>query len=603
MLVYSTKWDDIRCNTYKKLEKKINQYDVISFDIFDTTLIRLVESPVEVFSVMENRENVGIDGFVSKRIKAQKSAYKTWGEKTNLEKIYVELQKINNIDSPLKEELIMTEVETERKLCVANQTVIDLMKYAKEHNKTVVFTSDMHLGKVHLMEVFDGKISHNLYDEIYCSCDYGCTKSSGRMFDILIKNYPERKILHIGDNVISDVLKTFGKKNIDFLMMPYICLNSLQKIIKYGISDKKTLSEKWVFKEFAPALWSFCEWVDKNAREHHCEELMFITREGAFLRELFDIYSSGYKTMTLFASRQSLLGASVDLNWEWIDRLWGEQKLQYLLNVFHINGSCKNKDKLVKHCGDLDEIRTAMEEHSRQQRKILIDYIKALGCNKGNLGFIDVGWKGSSQTFLKKILENEGIQITLHGFYIGVLKDEKYNIEKDGFVCSLTDEKYIKDICNSGFIFETVLSPQYGTTEEYEVRNGTTVPVTDLEDQRSQSVIAMQKSVVDFFGLMVSCKEAVKRIDREWALDRLFFHLNYPAYEMANELGDIAWKDFNQIRFVAKPRKISEYIKKPYLFIKDLHNCGWNSAFCLRLFKLPIPWFKIYSIIKGEGKK
>lgn len=57
-----------------KILKEIKNYDIVSFDIFDTLLKRNVKEPTDVFSYMEKKYQ--INGFREKRIEAEKAARK-----------------------------------------------------------------------------------------------------------------------------------------------------------------------------------------------------------------------------------------------------------------------------------------------------------------------------------------------------------------------------------------------------------------------------------------------------------------------------------------------------------------------------------------------
>lgn len=67
---------------YTDIDKLINyciKYDVISFDIFDTSLVRLTDAPEDVFDIVG--KIIGDNSFRNKRIRAQKIAEK------NIEKV------------------------------------------------------------------------------------------------------------------------------------------------------------------------------------------------------------------------------------------------------------------------------------------------------------------------------------------------------------------------------------------------------------------------------------------------------------------------------------------------------------------------------------
>ena len=80
---------DLLYTSLDKLIKHCEKYDVISFDIFDTALTRVVDSPEKVFHIIG--KTIGDNLFVSNRIRAQKIAEEKYGKTANLENIYQEM--------------------------------------------------------------------------------------------------------------------------------------------------------------------------------------------------------------------------------------------------------------------------------------------------------------------------------------------------------------------------------------------------------------------------------------------------------------------------------------------------------------------------------
>ena len=61
-------------NYLDKIKKEIDKHKVISFDIFDTLLLRPYINPTDLFLHLEKLE--GIDGFYTARLLAEKQARK-----------------------------------------------------------------------------------------------------------------------------------------------------------------------------------------------------------------------------------------------------------------------------------------------------------------------------------------------------------------------------------------------------------------------------------------------------------------------------------------------------------------------------------------------
>ena len=80
-------------NGQQKIILKLEKYDVVSFDIFDTLLKRNVQNPTDVFRYIEQKNN--LEGFAEKRILAEINARKKKnGNEILLSDIYDELGKI-----------------------------------------------------------------------------------------------------------------------------------------------------------------------------------------------------------------------------------------------------------------------------------------------------------------------------------------------------------------------------------------------------------------------------------------------------------------------------------------------------------------------------
>lgn len=184
-------------------KNRIENSTVVSFDIFDTLLMRKVYDPLDVFLMMENYL-VSIDdkfrGFRKKRRTAEINRIDC-----DIYEIYKEILKILSITDFSKiEELIQLEIQFEKEVLTIRENVYELFQYAKKNGKKVVITSDMYFPKKIM-----NKILHEFdidgYDEIFISCEYGISKSSG-LFEIVRKKYPTEKILHIGDNKEADII-------------------------------------------------------------------------------------------------------------------------------------------------------------------------------------------------------------------------------------------------------------------------------------------------------------------------------------------------------------------------------------------------------------
>ena len=181
------------------LKNKINKAEVISFDIFDTLLLRPYLKPTDLFRHME--EAYHATGFATARIEAEKTIRKLHREKeeVSLDEIY---EQISESFQNFKEK----ELEWEAEVSQPNLEVKQIFDYARSLGKRLIIISDMYLSRQFLAELLSrGGVSG--YEKLYVSSEMKLTKHTGNLYQYVCHdlNLSPEKILHIGDNEHSDV--------------------------------------------------------------------------------------------------------------------------------------------------------------------------------------------------------------------------------------------------------------------------------------------------------------------------------------------------------------------------------------------------------------
>lgn len=292
-------------------------YDIISFDIFDTLIKRKYHQPKDLFKHLE--VIFGDKSFAKKRIKAEHLARKKSKEQEiTLDEIYALLPKKYQ---SYKEEEKALEINNS----FANPEIKEFYNTARKLNKKVIATSDMYLdGKT--IESILKKAGYDYFDKIYISSIYRKTKcAAGDLFDIVLKDFKinPAKVLHIGDNYKSD-FEMPKQKGLDAYYYQEQTLpkdkkfnnfnlkkRDLEKSCLYALCDNyyKIADNYWQrlgFTYGGPLCYTFSLWLKENFERANFGDILFISRDGWILKKVFDLIypENNYKTHYIYASRQ-----------------------------------------------------------------------------------------------------------------------------------------------------------------------------------------------------------------------------------------------------------------------------------------------------------
>ena len=189
----------------------VEDSEIISFDVFDTLIIRPgLSVPSELFDLIYPNDK----SFKDKRIEAEKKA-RIEGRRNGFEEITLtDIYKFLYPKRPTKEleSIMQKEIETELAFCKPNPNALAFYNNCRErqHPPRIIIVSDMYLSA----SVISTILVNSGYDisgvNIYVSSECGRTKRVGNLFKKVISDEhmkgKERKILHIGDNTITDYL-------------------------------------------------------------------------------------------------------------------------------------------------------------------------------------------------------------------------------------------------------------------------------------------------------------------------------------------------------------------------------------------------------------
>ena len=288
------------------VKKEISQADAVSFDVFDTLLMRKTLYPEDVFELTALSCGLDPEEFQRRRKEAEHAF-----RHGTVYDIYSVLQKAYGWDDRQTAAVREAELETERRVISVRRGQKELFSYALAEGKRVYLISDMYLPKPILSELLDGAGIRG-YRELYVSCDYGMSKQEG-LFELLKEAEPDSICLHIGDSLENDI-EPAAAAGIRTVHIPaardmaaadgldpaeFASMNISEKVlaglvVEAGYADPfRTEENIYGFRGYArmalgPVLLGYAAWLSEVLSESEYEKVLFASRDGWLVKRLYE---------------------------------------------------------------------------------------------------------------------------------------------------------------------------------------------------------------------------------------------------------------------------------------------------------------------------
>ncbi len=185
------------------------QGEIVSFDVFDTLLMRCVVKPYHVKEIvaLKMEEFLGENfDFPALREKAEVEARQIKGGEVTLDEIYKRFGVLAGLDAATCRKIRELEVSTELKLAVPRERIVDWFKTALARGKKVWLISDNCLQTPDMEQILK-KCGVEGYEKLLISCETNLRKDTATIWDYLAKknlNSPY-KLTHLGENETGDI--------------------------------------------------------------------------------------------------------------------------------------------------------------------------------------------------------------------------------------------------------------------------------------------------------------------------------------------------------------------------------------------------------------
>lgn len=537
--------------TKQEVWKKIEAADVISFDLFDTLIMRRILFSADVFELVEDKlrqQGIWIEEFSKKRMKSEKELSKY--RAPTLTEIYSYMKETYGLSCLKTEEAALLEWQTDCELAVPRKEVCEIFEAANRLGKKVYIVSDSYYSKEQL-EILIKHCGIRQYTDVFVSCQYGMGKTQGlfEQFKMLTQG---DSYLHIGDDAVADI-ESAGKdqiktvqlsSGIDLLeMCGYMGLwdymDYLSTRIKIGMFVANIFNSPFQFEEtgnriridrafdigylfFAPLISDFVIWFYRQVEKEQIGNIFFCARDGYLIKKMYDEIGTRGTSIYFLTSRTAAIRAGVktkeDIRYVEKMKFSGTLKEQ-LWERFGIDID-GDSEKTEKKGNRLSDYSQEILERAEKHRKAYDVYIDSLNLGEGDIAFFDFVAKGTSQMYLGRLLKNH-----LRGFYFLQLDTDsmkKYGLDIVPFYSE--EERSSSVIFDDYYILETMLTAPMPSIKEFD-ENGNPIYAEETRTEESiECFEEMQEGVRDYFKTYLKlCPGERMEIDKR--LDEIFLSL------------------------------------------------------------------------------
>ena len=427
-----TAWND----NLEKLKKEIisDKTEIVSFDIFDTLIMRPFWNPIDMFTFLNKyfRKITGIEtgiDFSKIRIEAEKNVRNKLCNTTDkqditLNEIYQEIKEEVGLDNEILEKLKFKEQELEIEFCSERKTAKEIFELAQYLNKKIICISDMYLPK----ETIEKILNKNGYfiENVYLSSNIKLTKFTGDLYKYVIDELKidGSKIVHIGDNYYSDyenakkyeinaqflpkavdvfcnenITNSLGaifKKNIPMWQntangLNFLGIRCMLALVanKYFDNPYRTFNNKSDFNAdpnligyyaLGMHLYGIADWLLKDTIKEKYDKIVFFARDGYWTMKAYQILKQNYdnspKEEYLYISRRALIPVTLNNKFDFY-------KLSELIDIYKytpktilkfIKNIIYNEENLEKECANIG-IETNKKFENKEQFILYINLI------------------------------------------------------------------------------------------------------------------------------------------------------------------------------------------------------------------------------------
>lgn len=604
-------------NKINKYKKMIDNYDYISFDIFDTLITRNLNSPTDIFEIVQSeleKRNIKILNFKNKRIDAEIKARKISSKfEIDIDEIYDQFEDWNEKKETIKE----IEIDMEISFCEANKNFIEIYNYCLAEGKRIIITSDMYLKR----DTIEKILSKNgiKYEKLFLSSELNMTKQNGNIYKYILEQLKitNKDIIHFGDNIKSDYLipkklrinaalvKNSKKNSLQNKKCKKIDYLFLKNYINNTLIEEKDYFWKVGYQVLGPLLYAYSQWLKEKFNKENYNKILFLSRDGLIMKNAYEIVNLNSDNIEyMYASRRALIIPTLyDINEvdDVFSKMFFQNQISLKAFLKKIGLEPLKFEKLVNENGySLDDIINPNIERNNKKFKLFLKnieneviknskiefdnlerYLKNIGF-QGKIAIVDIGWFGNMQVALINVVKKLNLNAKIDGYYLGIVPNSYnqllYNMKGFLFEKGKNEVLYkTKKYFNS--LIEIFFTARHGSVKRFSEDK---VEFYDYEYENTdtdEKIKLLQEGAIEFVKSFNNY-EASKYIK----LNEISSFLNF--IELGNNPSKKDLKMFENIKFydddfinLLPTNSLFKYILNLKKFLKDFRQSPWRIRF------------------------
>lgn len=507
--------------------------EYVSFDVFDTCLIRRCGRPYKIWDLMadklfEKDDSRGRLSFTGNRSLAEKKA--SYGSPyPTLDDIY---QELNVAQWGLEKDSMMNlEMEIEEQELFPNPEMLKTVNQYREKGFKIAFVTDMYLPEEFIRKVLAKYGFCHETDFVFVSAYCKASKNDGKLFDFVLRETKTKakQWIHYGDNERSDyrVPKSRGIKAIlvndtdltdeekrwiddarfythkhEIELWAGLCrLTRLQNERSFAA----TMAVDFIASVYVP----YVAYVLRTAKEKGIKTLYFLARDGLIFLEIakaMKTESDGIECRYLKVSRRALYSCvfyevndfelstvinnahdqPIEQCLEYMGVKWEDLSVE-TKKIFGRDIRLNSRKRMISFINTIKENDSSLlKSESEKKRRLLLQYFKQEKLGEQKSALVDLGWIGSCKAVIDYILKNEKLN-AVDAFYWGYGGGLIYGREKLYVFNEQIDAIYCHPALKT--ILESYASiNSEGTTLGYEERNGVIIPIKETNSAGKENI-------------------------------------------------------------------------------------------------------------------